>query len=234
MSARTVRTRITAHPGSLGARPDTLEAFDLALSYPVDCLSADVRFGDQNRIYLSPDPLTPQQQKGALSLVALLERVAGHPTVHLSLNIREPGDLKRLERLVDQAGLLGRVFLTGIPIDQLAAVRQSVPNLPYYVDVLPNLVQRNFAAACDQLVSQIREWGAIGLNTRFRFVTTMLQRTLAESDLRLSVWTVDHERDMRHLLALPVDNIVTRRIDLLIDVRSRLPQPRRPRLIQEP
>lgn len=234
MSARPVRTRITAHPGSLGARPDTLEAFELALSYPVDCLSADVRFGEQNLVYLSPDPLPPRQQKGVLSLTTLLERVAGHSAVQLSLNIREPGDLKRVERLVDQAGLLGRVCLTGIPIDGLAHARHAAPNLPAYVDALPNLVQRNFAAACDQLVRQIREGNAIGLNTRYRFVTTLLQRTLAESDLRLSVWNVDHERDMRHLLALPVDNIVTRRIDLLIDVRSRMPQPRRPRLIQEP
>jgi len=234
MSAKPVRTRITAHPGSLGARPDTLEAFELALSYPIDCLSADVRFSEKNLVYLSPDPLPPRQQKGAFALETLLERVAGHPTVQLNLNIREPGDLKRVECLVDQAGLSGRVFLTGIPIDRLAYTRHAAPSLPAFVDALPNLVQRNMAAACDQLVRQIREGGAIGLNTRFRFATTLLQRTLSESDLRLSVWTVDHERDMRHLLALPVDNIVTRRIDLLIDVRSRMPQPRRPRLIQEP
>lgn len=225
MSRRSVKTSVTAHAGCMGTPPNSLESFQMALSYPLDCLEADVRFGGLGLVYLSHDPLPPEQQREAVTLPELLKLVSAHPTVCLNLDMKEYSGMKLVEQQVFEAGLAGRVFLTGITIDVLSSVRRSAPGLPAYLNAVPTLFQRTFAASCDQLVRLIREGGAIGLNTNYRFVTTLLYRTMAESELQLSVWTIDHERDMRRFLTLQVDNITTRQVDKLIDLRSRTPYP---------
>ena len=96
------------------------------------------------------------------------------------------------------------------------------------MSAIATLGQRYIFGACDQWVRLIREGDAVGLSTHYRYVTRLMRQVLKESNLQLLVGTVDRERDMRRLMTLPVDGIITRRIDTLIDLRSRLSPPRLP------
>lgn len=220
-----MRTTITAQAGCLGTRPNTRESFILALSHSVDFLEADIRFGSHGRIYLSHDPLSARDQAEAMQFSELLQIAAGDSFVRLNLNMKEFADMHHLENQIRDAGLIGRVFLTGIPLDQLQYIFHDAPTLPAYLNAIPTLSQQYIPAACDNLIQQIRESGAIGLNTNYRCVTDLLLQEIIESELLLSVWTVDQERDMRRMLAMPVNNIITRRIDTLINLRSRTVHP---------
>lgn len=222
------RVRISARAGCLGTRPDSVMSLETALSYPVDSVEADVRFDPSGRAYLSHEPLSPKEQKKAMTLETLFEMAIGHPTVKLHLHLKEFSGLKQIEKLAKDTDLISRVFLTSVPLKYLKAVRREVPELAVYVSAIPTLGQRYLFGACDQWVRQIREGDAVGLITHYRFVTRLMRQVLWESNLQLWVGTVDRERDMRRLLALPVDGIITRRIDRLIDLRSRLAPPRLP------
>lgn len=217
--------RITARAGCLGTRPNSLASFELAFSYPVDSIEADVRFDPSGRIYLSREKRSPKEQQKAMTLEALFQMAVDHPQVKLYLNLKEYSGLKQVESLARSTDILDRVFLTGVPLKYLVAVRRAVPALPVYVSAIPTFSQRYLFGACDQWVRQIREGDGVGLNTHYRFVTRLLRQVLQESSLQLLVGTVDRERDMRRLIALPVDGLITHRIDTLIDLRSRRSPP---------
>ncbi len=51
-----------------------------------------------------------------------------------------------------------------------------------------------------------------------RIVTPELVRGAQERGLRVDVWTIDHEPDMRRLLGFGVDGIMTARPDILTRV----------------
>jgi glycerophosphoryl diester phosphodiesterase len=221
-----MRTTVTAQAGSLGTRPNTRESFILALSHSVDFLEANIRFGINGRIYLSHEILSTRDQAEAMQFSELLQIASGDSFVRLHLNMKEFTNMHHLENQIKDAGLTGRVFLTGVPLDQMQYLFHDAPTLPAYLNAIPTLSQQYIPAACDNLIHQIRNSGAIGLNTNFRCVTELLLQEIIESELLLSVWAVDQERDMRRMLAMPVNNIITRRIDTLINLRSRIAQPR--------
>jgi glycerophosphoryl diester phosphodiesterase len=55
---------------------------------------------------------------------------------------------------------------------------------------------------------------------RLRLLSSALLETAHAADLEVHVWTVNDEADMRRLLALGVDGLVTDRADLALRVVS--------------
>ncbi len=217
--------RITAKAGCLGSRPNSRASFDLAFSYPVDGVEADIRFDELGMPYVARDRLTPREQRQAVTVPDLLRLTAEHPAIRLYLNLREFSGLKHLAAMIQDAGLQDRVVLLGVPLKYLAPIRRTLPEMTIYVSATPTFGQRFVFGACDEFVRRLREGEANGLVTRTRLVTRLLHQVLDESRLELIVETVDRERDMRRLTAFPVHGIITNRIDKMIDLRSRLSRP---------
>jgi glycerophosphoryl diester phosphodiesterase len=116
---------VTAHAGSLQTPANTRASFETALSHPVDCLEADVRFTPAHLPYLSHDPLPAHRQAEAMTLAELLALAAAHPPVGLNLDMKELSGLREMAALVRDAGLGSRVLLTGITRHAFAAVRDG-------------------------------------------------------------------------------------------------------------
>jgi glycerophosphoryl diester phosphodiesterase len=129
-----MRTTVTAQAGCLGTRPNTRESFILALSHSVDFLEASIRFGNHGRIYLSHDLLSTRDQSEVMQFSELLQIVTGDSFVRLNLNMKEFTDMHHLENQIKNAGLVDRVFLTGVPLDQLQYIFHDAPALPAYLN----------------------------------------------------------------------------------------------------
>ncbi len=212
---------ITAHAGSLGTRPNTLESFKAALAFPVDYLETDVRFTPQNEAYLSHDPLPLPLQRNAMRLKELLKLVVSHPKVCLNLDMKEYGGVKEMATLIRRSKMTSRVILTGIDRAVVSRVRGRVDGLPYLLNAHPNFWHRLTATGVAAFVRIVRASGALGLNAHFLLVTHRLAHALSAAGLSVSVWTVDGEPEMRRILHLPVDNITTNRVDTLLALRNR-------------
>jgi glycerophosphoryl diester phosphodiesterase len=211
---------VTAHAGSLGTRPNTLDSFKAALKHPVDCLETDVRFAADNEAYLSHDALPMPLQRNVTRLKELLKLAAAHPTVRLNLDMKEYSGIGEMAALVRRSGMASRVIMTGIGRDAAATVRRSADGLPYLLNAHPNLWHRLTVPGAAALARTIRACGALGLNAFHPFVTRRLGRSLSAAGLSVSVWTVDSEREMRRFLSMPVDNITTNRVDALLALRN--------------
>jgi len=185
---------ITAHAGALGTAPNTLDSIQAALAFGVDILEVDVRFLPDGAPALGHDNVTPRSP--ALETVFALLR--GYET-RINLDMKETSRTANIAQLVAQYGLQGRVFLTGIEEKHVPAVRGC--GLPYYLN------SADTAAA----------WalGALGPNISYRQCTGELVRAAHKQNLLVSVWTVDSPMAMRQMCRLGVDNITTRRPDIL-------------------
>lgn len=155
-----------------------------------------------------------------MRLTDLLQLAASHPTIRLNLDLKEYSGAREMSDLVRQSGMGSRVLLTGITADAVSKVRSEVDGLPYLLNRRPTLRERFTRAGAADLARRIRECGARGLNAPHRLVTRRLARALSAAGLVVSVWTVDDERGMRRMMRLPVDNITTRRVDRLLDLRD--------------
>ena len=214
------RTAVTAHAGSLHTRANTPESFKAALAFPIDYLEADVRFTPENEAYLSHDPVPVPLQRNAMRLKELLKLVASLPKVRLNLDMKEYSGIGEMAALVKRSRMSTRVIMTGIGRDAVSRVRGSADGLPYLLNARPNLWQRHTAPGAAALARTILACGALGLNAHHLFVTRRLTRVLAKAGLSVSVWTVDGEREMRRFLSIPVDNITTNRVDVLLALRN--------------
>lgn len=211
---------VTAHAGSLGTRRNSPESFKAALAFPVDYLEADVRFTPDNHAYLAHDPLPVPRQKGAMRLRDLLKLAASHPTVRLNLDMKEYSGIGEMAALIRRAKMSSRVLLTGIDRDAMPRLRGRVDGLPYLLNARPTIWQRFTSAGAAAFARAVKATGALGLNVHHPFITRRLARVLSAAGLSVSVWTVDNEREMRRVLALPADNITTNHVDTLLALRS--------------
>jgi len=185
---------ITAHTGALRTKPNSLQSVKAALACGADIFEVDVRF--------TPDgtPALGHDKAGARSptLEAVFELMQGH-TTRINLDMKETSGVARMAELVAQYGLQGRAFMTGIAEKNVPAVRDC--GLPYYLN------SSDLAAAV--------ELGALGPNIYHMTCSEKLVRLAHEKGLVVSVWTVDRRSAMQSMLRLGVDNITSRKPDVL-------------------
>ncbi|MCL2300758.1 MAG: glycerophosphodiester phosphodiesterase [Firmicutes bacterium] len=185
---------VTAHAGALRTRPNTLPSVLAALACGADILELDVRFLPDGTPALGHN----QVDSRSPALEAAFGLMQNHAT-RVNLDMKETSHAARVAELVVQYGLQGRAFLTGIEEKHVPAVRDC--GLPYYLN------SPDIAAAL--------ELGALGPNIHYSNCTEALVKAAHARGLLVSVWTADRRAVMREMLRMGVDNITTRRPDVL-------------------
>ncbi|MDR3314264.1 MAG: glycerophosphodiester phosphodiesterase [Oscillospiraceae bacterium] len=201
----------TAHAGSLGTVPNTRESVLAGLEYiGGGNIEVDVRFSPTGVPVLSHDAVKDTSAFTLEECFALAQPF----TAGINLDLKEAqGNVAEIHRLAEAYGLLPRVFFTGIRASDVAAVRAL--GIPYYLNVYPGRLRARLRGANARLARKTRVLGAVGLNLPHWWTTPTLVRTAHAAGLLVSAWTVDSRTDMERLLALGVDNITTRKPDLL-------------------
>jgi glycerophosphoryl diester phosphodiesterase len=160
-----------------------------------------------------------------IGIPTLREVLTRYPAASLIVELKVGG--RRLaERVVDDvraAGALGRVAVGSFYADALGVVRQYEPSLP------------TGATKEETRWALYRSWAGLGLGaTPYRefqvpvwsgltpIVTGRFVAAAHRAGVAVKVWTVNEEAQMRRLLAMGVDALITDRPDLACDVLGRV------------
>ncbi|GGL91547.1 glycerophosphodiester phosphodiesterase family protein [Nakamurella endophytica] len=150
----------------------------------------------------------------------LLDLLRDHPDVRLNVDPKADAAVDPLARALADAGLVDRVCVGSFSDRRLRAVRAAAgPRLA--VSLGPRAVARLVLAGRTR--TRIRVPGAVAAQVPVRYgrvpvVTPGLLRAARRSGLEVHVWTVDDADDMRRLLDMGVDGLMTDRPAVLRSV----------------
>lgn len=242
------RPRVLAHRGlSLEAPENTLLAFAHALAVGASHIETDVHASADGIAVIAHDPdLTRVAGNGlrvdAMTLAelatldlgegqhmpSLAEALEGFPEARFNIDVKSVGAITPTITAIRAARAESRVLLTSFSerrrraaIAQLPGVATSASG-PRFAAALAASVVRGapaVRAALRGLHAVQIPTRALGLDT----VTSSRIRAFHAAGVEVHVWTINDEQEMRRLLALGVDGLVTDRADLAMEVVASLP-----------
>ena len=157
---------------------------------------------------------------GVPTLAEVLRRYTNTPII-VEMKVDSSAMGEAVARDVERAGAVERVCAAGYGSRSAAAARAALPEMA--------------CSACHAEVrlAVYRTWGRYPVrraryggyqvperNGRWRIVSPRFIRYVHEAGLKVQVWTVDEEADMRRLLAWGVDGLISNRPGLAVRVRD--------------
>ncbi|WP_400998470.1 glycerophosphodiester phosphodiesterase [Agromyces sp. GXQ0307] len=237
--------RVLAHRGlALEVPENTLAAFEAAVRAGARYLETDIHPSSEGAAVLAHDP-TLRRVAGrpeAVSDLSLGELRAidlggGHgfgtldellhtfPEARLNIDVKSDGAFGPTVEAVRRAGAADRVLLTAFSDARRRRLAVAVPDS--VTSAGRTSVLRAVAASRTRSAAAMRRAvaGARALQIpegvgRIRLLSPALLETAHAAGLEVHVWTVNDEAEMRRLLALGVDGLVTDRADLALRIAS--------------
>jgi glycerophosphoryl diester phosphodiesterase len=214
---------VIAHRGdSSRALENSLEAFRLALSIPADMIEFDVRRSRDNILYVMHDNRTARtcetdisierSSSGDVSKVRLrngepvpilrdvLDLVAGR--IGLNIEVKSEGAGALTAAHIAAVGYRGDILISSFKESEVLDARHATPQIPVagIFDVFTPAEVKAYGT---------RGYTVISLNRKT--VTRELVRSLHGQGVKIYVWTVDEEDEMRRFVEWEVDGIYSNR-----------------------
>ena len=242
---------ITAHTGCEDTAENTVASALAGLSLGADAVEVDVRADAQGRLYLWHDDEVHTTDSGSLAVSELrlrdlleLERCGrirfDHPqgritTLHdllgalanlpgrVNLDLKDDRSASLAGEAVNRAGFADRVLASGCSMPRARLFRRLNTLLPVFLNsdfgsartpVSPARAEQESAAAADA--------GCCGLNIHHRLCSPVVVEAARKRSLLVSVWTVGARDGFERYIAMGVDNITTRDVRALVEVRERM------------
>lgn len=219
------------HRGAAGLEPEnTLRSFRRAAAEGADAVELDLRATRDGHLVVMHDATIDRTTSGTgevarMALEELREADAGLgeriPTFEEAVEaVGLPiyAEIKAVEAAEPLAAMIGKRRLQGrvVPIsflpEALAEVRRVLPGLPMGL-ILPG--------APPDAAEQAQAAGADLVSLEASSLSAEAVEACRRAGLRVTAWTVNEPREMRRLLQLGLDGIVTDRPDLLAEAVSR-------------
>ena len=161
------------------------------------------------------------------TLPQLLDLVAGAPGVGLLLEIkvdtagrRYPGIEEKALALVRARGLLERTWIMGFQAETVRRVRELDPSARTVLLVTRGRTERERASPAEA-VRLTQEAGAGWLGINHRLLDGDVVAAARRAGIGLAAWTVNQESDIRRVLDLGVDVVISDRPDLALRLAGR-------------
>lgn len=228
-----------AHRGASAELPEnTIPAFERAAELGADVLEADVRVTADDRLVILHDADLDRTTDGRGPLRNLTEaearrldagggfppptpaevlEVARRHGVRVNLDIKELDAVAPAAELVRALGMTGAVsFISFLP-EVWEALEDHNPGCPVI-----HLVDAAAGLASQAMGDVGTRSGMAGVGVPSALVTAGLVERMHRHGQGVFAWTVDDEDEMRHLIALGVNGIVTNRIGVLVEVEREM------------
>lgn len=207
---------ITVHTGAYGTEMNSIEFVENAIKNNAQIIELDIRQRPDHTVVMSHDLVVTNNDgvvlQDALSLLKDTD-------IQINLDIKETRVLNSLYQLLVENNLVERSFLTGIEVINVKAVKESdCANMDYYLNYKPIRTKIFFDEYRQKLIDLLEETGAIGINCNYKYANSQLSTLLHKKGYKLSVWTVDKERNARKMLVIKPDNITTKDPDMIVNV----------------
>ena len=232
-----------AHRGlALDAPENTLAAFDAALRRGAIYIETDVHASLDGVAMIAHDPsllrvagidaevaemTTGELQKVDLGdghrMPTLLEALAAFPQARFNIDVKSQGAGVAIARAVIEAGATGRVLVTSFSAGRRAEAVGLLPGVansasaPRFVAILA-LAKLGVLGLAPWVVGGVDAVQVPPRRGRLSIATPRVVRALHRRGVEMHVWTINDPDEMRRLLAMGVDGIVTDRCDLALDV----------------
>ncbi len=226
------------HTGDLAGRENTLPAFQRAFDEGYRYLETDVHATADGVLIAFHDPFLDRvtDSKGRVATLTwdqvrqarirgkdpiplMSELLDALPEARFNIDAKASGVLGPLADLIRTAGVADRVCLGSFSDRRLATLRQTLgPQVatsmgPREIFRLVRASARGRGFGTTAVAAQVPvSW------QRFPIVTPRFVASAHAADLEVHVWTINDESEMRRLLDLGVDAIMTDRPDVLRDV----------------
>ena len=203
---------VTCHAGALKTENNTVASIEKLIEYGAQVVEIDVSFRPDGTVCVIHKD-EPSQNEGA-EFDAVLNAVAKSDKCKINLDLKSIKNLPAVDKSIEKYNLSGRAFFTGVGENWCKTVSEN-SSLPYYLNDCAKIDNSNPEKNAEMLCRKIIDCGAIGLNCHYSGVSETLCRALHKNGLLLSVWTADKKIIQCKLLAAGVDNITTKRPDVL-------------------
>ncbi len=222
-------TILTAHSGADGLPDNSLAFVHYALASDADALEVDVRRAPDGELHLGHDAAECDLPSLA-EVFALLRKT---PAMRINCDLKEPELEEAVCELAHQAGLEGRVILTGtVDAERYAAspgMRRTADLWINIEEVVPGIYSKaqeltvpRLLEAADQVLAVCRRLRLYVVNVHYLLAVPPFAERLSGEGVRLSVWTVNEEEDIRHFLAEDVYALTTRSLAAALRARKQL------------
>lgn len=207
---------ITVHTGAYGTEMNSIEFVENAIKNNAQIIELDIRQRPDHTVVMSHDLVVTNNDgvvlQDALSLLKDTD-------IQINLDIKETRVLNSLYQLLVENNLVERSFLTGIEVINVKAVKESdCANMDYYLNYKPIRTKIFFDEYRQKVIDLLEETGAVGINCNYKYANSQLSALLHKKGYKLSVWTVDKERNARKMLVIKPDNITTKDPDMIVNV----------------
>lgn len=239
------RPLVFAHRGGMALGPEnTIQAFDAGMQTGADGIELDVHLAADGRVVVHHDATLDRTTSGSGPVAAKnsaeLARLGVPPLREV---LRRYTDARIIIEMKVDASVLGeavaaevraadavdRVCAAGYGARAVLAARRALPEMATSAHLEEVRRALNRTWICWPLRSCT--WGGYQVPEcagRLRVVSPRFIRYAHLAGLKVHVWTVDEEHDMRRLLGWGVDALISNRPDLAVRVRDEWLSARQP------
>jgi glycerophosphoryl diester phosphodiesterase len=231
------RPLVFAHRGGMTLGPEnTLPTFDAGMNAGADGLELDVHLSADGVVIVHHDTTLERTTCGSgpvasrtaaelsrLDVPTLREVLSRYPEARIIIEMKvdaaEIGEA--VAREVREAAAVDRVCAAGYGARALVAVRRALPDMATsaHLAEVQRALRRKWMCwplrSCEWQGYQVPECAG-----RLRVVSPRFIRYAHKAGLKVQVWTVDEEADMRRLLDWGVDALISNRPGLAVRVRD--------------
>lgn len=206
---------ITAHAGAFDTVDNTIESVQAAIDKHVDVIEIDVRQRPDGTVVMGHDIITTNTDGVEISSVL---RMVKETDIQMNLDIKETKALADLHDMLVEYGMMDQVYLTGIEQNQAKVVREKCPDVAFFINYIPSRIKIFSDDYQQKILKMLEETGGVGINCQHSHASRTLSDTLHKNGYKLSVWTVDNEKDIKRMLMSKPDNITSRQPDTVQSV----------------
>ena len=213
VEAKKKHMTITAHTGAYETPDNTMEFLDVALPKNPDIVEIDIRSRPDGTIIMSHDDVRSNSE--GVEVYKALEKIK-KTKIRINLDIKQDRVIKGLYALIRQYKMEKQVFMTGVEEERTSVARRDAPGIKYYLNCSPDTEKIEDADYQKELLAILKRTGSIGVNCSYEHATKTLSDLLHKNGYFLSVWTVNHAEDVMRMLQFDVDNITSRKPDVVL------------------
>lgn len=217
------KAAIIGHRGAHGHRENTIPSFERALELGADGVELDVRLSGDGQLIVvhsavagglavKSNPYESYRKLADGYEIPLFEDVlkALADRTFMDIELKEPGFEEAATKLIERYADPRQVMVSGFHTEMLNRVYELLPGarLGYIYNRTQDEGLRH-NSPIDFVIPQ------------FRLASRQLIEEVHDEDLQVYAWTVNDEAEMRRLLSLGVDGIITDKPGLLATVLKR-------------
>ena len=206
------RMTITAHTGAYGTPDNTMEFVNVALGKNPDIIEIDIRCRPDGTLAMSHDEI--KTNADGEDIWKVFEIIKDTP-IRINLDIKQTIALKPLRALIKKYKMEKQVFMTGLEKEAIPYAKKDCQGVEYYLNCQPDTARIQEEAYQQELIDLLKSTGSIGVNCNFKFANKTLSDLLHKHGYLLSVWTVNEKADAKRMIAIGVDNITSRRPEIV-------------------